>query len=224
VLAVDHMDAQWQAVAGDAPPDLVARAEAALARSRHLIARQQQQIADELARVAAIANAPPERRQILEALQALLSDLYGASLEDPGAALAAHAARWQELCRLNAPGEYELARYQQLGEAITALHAELLRHGTIAGQCSELNEQRSRSLRRALSHVALLGEQVPVGASAASAALDEWEQARAKAQATAAAALRQVTALLRRAQSTLAAGHSRQAAGMRRAVEGKLVA
>ncbi len=224
VLAVDHLDAQWQAVAGDAPPELVARAEAALARSRHLIARQQQQIADELARVAAIANAPPERRQILEALQTLLSDLYGAGLEDPAAALAAHAARWQELCRLNAPGEFELARYHQLGEAIRALHAELQRHGTIAAQCAELNEQRCRSLRRALSHVALLGEQVPAAASAASAALDEWEQARAKAQAAAAAALRQVTALVRRAQNTLAAGHSRQAAGMRRAVEGKLVA
>lgn len=224
VLAVDHLDAQWQAVAGDAPPELVARAEAALARSRHLIARQQQQIAHELARVAAIANAPPERRQILEALQAILAELYGAHLEDPGAALAAHAARWQELSRLNAPGEYELARYHQLGEAIAALHAELLRHGTMAEQCAAMDEQRSHSVRRALSHVALLGEQVPAGASAASAALDEWEQARARAQAAAAAALHQVTALLRRAQNSLAAGHSRQAAGMRRALEGKLAA
>ncbi len=224
VLAVDHLDAQWQALAADAPPELVARAEAGLARSRHLIARQQQQIAHELARVAAIANAPPERRQILEALQALLSGLYGAGIEDPAAVLAAHATRWQELSGLNAPGEYELARYHQLGEAIAALHAELARHGTVAQQVADLNDQRSRSLRRALTHVALLGEQIPEGAQAATAALDAWDQARLKQQEATAAALRQVTALFRRAQNTLAAGHSRQAAGMRRALEGKLVA
>ncbi len=222
VLAVDHLAAQWQAVAGDAPEDLAARAQAALARSREIIARHEQQIAHEQARVAAIANAPPERRQILEALQQLLVSLFGAEFADPAPALAAHAARWQQLSQLNAPGQPELARYHQLGEAIAALHGELAQHGSIAQQSVELDEKRARHLRRALGYAALLGEQVPPEVQTANAALHDWEQARAAKQEAAASALRQATTLLRRAQSALAAGNSRQAAGMRRALEGKL--
>jgi hypothetical protein len=222
VLAVEHLAAQWQAMAADAPPELKARAEAGLERSRELIARHQQQVADEAARVAAIGNAIPERRAILDALQGLLAGLYGAQLHDPAAALGGHAARWRELAKLNAPGQHELARYHQLGEAIAALHAELAQHGTVTQQSADLNEHKARTLRRALGHVALLGEQLPAEAQEAAAALRDWEQARAAQQAAAAAALRQVTALLHRAQRTLAAGHSRQAAGMRRAVEAKL--
>jgi hypothetical protein len=224
VAAVEHLATQWQAVAGGAPPELNARAQAALERSREIIARYQQQIADQAARLAAIGGAAAERQAILAALHTLLAGLYAATPADPAEALAAHVERWNGLAKLEAPGPEELARYQQLRAAITALAAENALHGPVTQLAGALGERSSQALRRTLSHTALLGEELPAAARDAAAALQAWEQARAEQQAAAAAALRQAGALLRRAQSSLGAGNSRQAAGMRRALESKLAA
>ena len=228
VAAVEHLAAQWQAVAAGAPPELNARAQAALERSREIIARYQQQIAEQAARIAAIGGAAAERQAILAALRTLLAGLYAAPPADPAEAMAAHGERWNRLSKLEAPTPEELARYQQLRAAITALAAETAQHGAVTQLSTQLSgepgERSSQALRRALTHASLLGEELPAEARDAAAALQAWEQARAEQQAAAAAALRQAGALLRRAQSSLAAGNSRQAAGMRRALESKLAA
>jgi hypothetical protein len=219
---VEHLVAQWHAVAASAPAELRARAEAAIDRCRMVVTRHEQQIANHAAHAAAIEHAVPERQAILQALQALLSAVYAASASDVTAQLAAHAARWIELAGLRAPARDEIATFEQLSNAIALLDVFNARHGSVQIQAAALDAGNVAALRRALSHVSLLGEQLPGEARDALAALQAREQARAAEQAAAAAALRQVSGLVRRAQSTLAAGHSRQAAGMRRAVEDKL--
>ena len=219
---VEHLVAQWQAVAANAPAELRARAEAAIDRCRMVVTRHEQQIANHAAHAAAIEHAVPERQAILQALQSLLSAVYAASASEIAAQLAAHAARWLELAGLKAPGRDEIASFEQLSNAIASLDAFNAQHGSVQIQAAALDRGNVAALRRALSHMSLLGEQVPGEARDALAALQAREQARATEQATAAAALRQLSGLVRKAQSTLAAGHSRQAAGMRRAIEDKL--
>ena len=219
---VDHLAAQWHAVAVNAPAELRARAEAAIDRCRVVVTRHQQQIANYAAHVTAIEHAVPERQALLHALQLLLAGVYAASASEVAAQLAAHAARWLELAGLKAPGHDEIAGFEQLSNAIASLDAFNAQHGSVQIQAAALEEGKVAALRRALSHLSLLGESAPREAREAVATLQAWEQARAAQAAAAAAALRQVSGLVRRAQSTLAAGHSRQAAGMRRAVEDKL--
>ena len=219
---VDHLTAQWQAVAAIAPAELRARAEAAIERCNQVVIRHQQQIANHAAHTAAIEHAAPERQAILHALQSLLADVYAATAGEVTAQLAAHAAHWIELAQLRAPGRDESAGFELLSNAIVSVAAFNAQHGSVQLRAAALDEGNVAALRRALSHMSLLGERVPEAARDALAALQAREQARAAEQAAAAAALRQLNGLVRKAQITLAAGHSRQAAGMRRAIEDKL--
>jgi DNA repair protein SbcC/Rad50 len=222
VSVVDHLAAQWQTLVASAPAELKGRVEAAIARSRLVIAQHQQQIASQAAHAAAVDEAPAERQAILRALQALLAGLYAATEQDRAGQIAAQSARWTGLLQLKAPRPEEIAAFRQFGEAIESMAAFNAQYGSVAQLAAALSEENVHPLRSALGHVALLAESVPVEACEAAAALQAWEQARAAQRAAAAATLRQVSGLLRKAQSTLAAGHSRQAAGLRRAVEDKL--
>jgi len=220
--AVDHLDRQWHELATQAPAELQRRATIALDRCREIVDRHRQEVAAEAAHAAALQQAGAARSTLLQSLPALLASLFDGDAADAGVQLAAHTAHWDELAAVQPPTREQLAAFGQLTHAIAALTAFNAQHGSVAQLAATLDANTVAPLRQALVHLEQLGERVPESASAALAALQAWEQARAAEAESAAAALRQVTGLLRKAQGALAAGQSRQAAGMRRALEDKL--
>jgi len=227
VTAVEHFAGQWHEVAAQAPQELQSRAAAALERCSEIVTRHVQQMAREAAEAAAIEQAVAARDALLADLPQLLTSVYDAAVPDIDERLAALARRWAELSEFRKPTRDEAARFGQLHDAIAAVAAFNAGHGSVRQLAESLAEGSSaesaaRALKPVLHHLSWLGDAVPESVRGAVLALQSWDQARAAEAESAAAALRQVSGLLRKAQGALAGGHSRQAAGMRRALEEKL--
>lgn len=240
VAALDHLENEWRVAAAAADDALRIRAEDALERGRAVITRHVQEqariAAEQLAREAHRERALAGRAETLASLRALLARVASADAADvaagPDAATVATElttlqAKWRELEGLDPAPRDEQRRCEQLASMIAGLDAFNAQHGSLAQACATLtadpdaNEELARALRALRLPPADSDDALPELATAA-ASLQAWDQARLEHREAAAAQLRQVQGLLRKAQAALGAGHSRPAAGLRRAIEDKL--
>lgn len=234
VATIDHFNAQWDAVAAQAQPELQARVKQAIERSREAIANHLRVIAAHAAQVSAIENADTQRQTVLDEMRRLLTALYAAdSLEAQAnnahvAQVAKWTERWQDASRYKPANPVDAAAFDAFRAALSQLLRLISRHGTLRGQLAAVRAASAeqdlssnyRALRETVAVRSALGEQAEVAEEiqAAAAAVQEHEKTRADRQAAAAKALHKVGGLIHKATRALADGQSAQAAGMRRSI------
>lgn len=232
VDALDHLENEWRAAESEADDALRVRAESALERARAVVTRHVQEqarlAAEQLAREAHQERARIGRSETLQSLRTLLARIAAAEAAPANAGEAATLqAAWRGFAELDHAPREEQQHYERLVKGIAALSGFNARHGSLAQVSAALaadpaaGEDSAHALRALLDKLGESADALPEVATAASA-LRAWEQARHEKQEAAAAQLRQVQGLLRKAQAALSDGHSRPAAGLRRAIEEKL--
>jgi DNA repair protein SbcC/Rad50 len=226
--SLEHLNAQWNALANQAPTAIKVRAEQAIDRCREIITEHLQAMAGQAARAGAIANADNNRQSVLADLRALLSGIYNNEQVDKDAVLNASANTWKELEAFKHANASDQSAYTKLRDGITRVSTAIALHGSITAQAQrftdagEIDVVHVQALRDTLSAATLLGDSIPTAVQESATALQSWENARHEAQEAAAHALRQLGGLIRKALATLSEGKTGPAAGMRRAIEEKL--
>lgn len=236
IATVEHLNAQWKALADQAPPELVARVTQAIERSGETIASHLRAVAAQAAQTSAMENADVQRRAVLDDLRGLLASLLDMPALLPAASEAARQQfeRWNE--RWKDSEHYKPASSEQAAafESLRSAAAELLRlttgYGTLAQQMQRLQaaEQQTaaelasarRIFRQTLSQSnELQPAEQPGIVETAAELLQQLEARHVQQEEAAAAALRQVGGLIRKASRALDEGRSRQARGLRRAID-----
>jgi hypothetical protein len=238
VATLDHFNTQWNAVAAEAPAELRSRVTQAIERGREVIANHLRVIAAQAAQASAIENADAQRQAVLGEMRKLLLSLYVADEMEPQAndaaanQLARWSERWKEAARYKSAMPADAGAFDSLRRAIPQLLRLITQRGTLRRQTEAFSSAAQESdltanyqaLKETLSARSLLAEaDLPVNIAAAETVLGEWEKSRADKEAAAAAALRQLGGLIRKAGHAIDEGRTGQAAGLRRAIADALL-
>jgi DNA repair protein SbcC/Rad50 len=232
VATVDHLAAEWQAMDVEIPPELCARVEAAIDRSREVISSHIQAAGARAAHESAVANATPIRLSTIDELKRILNALYAVTTFDAAAAASVNdrleklAERWQHTVQYKPASRDETAEFAALRGAVHRLAQSMAASGTVQQQLEKVRDEPSSQAYSQLNALIadrslLAADDVPAVVTLVTASTMQWREEQAAQRAAAEDAERQLAQLVRKAQHALQAGRSRQALGMRRSIEAK---
>jgi hypothetical protein len=226
---LEHLNAQWESLASQAPPEMKARAERAIERCRDIVSAHLRKVAQQAAYETALANADANRGVVIDELRAVLAAAFAAKPADLIASqLTALQSRWTEIAQFKAANTQDTKQFERLCHAINDVSAMIAAQGTALQLAEPLRDTVGKhdtgALERLLAHVTLLGDNVPADVADAAALLQAYRQARDEQDAAAAHALKQLGGLIRKALAALNDGQTGPAAGLRRAIEEKRTA
>ena len=242
VPTLEHLDTQWQTLTAEAPPELQVRATQAIEACRDIVTKHVQLLARQAAEAAAIASAEPQRHAVLNELRSIIAHLYSIEAIAPSelndyidrvtAQRARCIERWIDTTRYQAADPADTITLDRLTTAVSGLLHLIAHAGTLQQQTTAFEQAatetdlaaRSRDLKEMLVASQWLIDAKPAQVDTAVRLLQEWTTARADKEAAAAAALRNIGGLIRKASGAIKDGRSRQAAGIRRAIEEKIAA
>lgn len=233
LATLNHLNTQWTAVSGQAPPELQARVAKALERGSAAIDQHLRMVAAQAAQASAIENADAQRQAVLEEMRKQLLAMFTAETVDTAAnaAVSAQLARWSErwkdTARYKPAADADVQSFEALQKSVSQLLYSHGKHGTLRQQLDAFKgapadadlARQAAALREALAaRAALTDTEQPQIVTEAQAVVEEWQKARNEKDAAAANAVRQLTNLVRKTGYALDQGKTAQAGGMRRAI------
>ena len=232
VATIEHLEREWRALQVEISPDLKAKVDSAIDRSREAIAEHIRAAGAQAAQEAAVANAEPLRTATLDELKKILTALYVAESFDEVARASVRERvtklreRWQDTLQYKSARADESRDFDRLSRAVEHVSGALVEHGPLNAQLqiitSEPNEERVARLDELVAGRELLGDDPPALLLEAQSATQRWRQEQSTKRETLESIEHQIGQLIRKSQHALTAGRSRQAFGIRRSIDAKL--
>ncbi len=230
-----YLQQQWESKKENADADLIARAQAAIAKAQETIdSISAEERAQEAQRKAEV-QADLDRKAHIQQLQNLLASIVSSevNVEETFDLLRLLDAAWNSLSDIKKPNAAEQKTVAGLLRIITeelnahradgSLAQHHSRFASLAGEAAEEAAAYYQSLKNRVKNLSnSFGNELPESLVAAQAAYESWEKAANEKAAELQSAQRQIAGLIRKANETVSAGVLGKAMGIRRAIDEKL--
>lgn len=230
-----YLQQQWENKKENASADLIARAQAAIAKAQDTIDSISAEERAQEAQRKAEAQADLDRKAHIQQLQNLLASIVSSevNVEETFDLLRLLDAAWSSLSDIKKPSPAEQKTVAGLLRIITeelnshradgSLAQHHNRFATLAGEAAEEAAAYYQSLKSRVKNLSnSFGNELPEALVAAQAAYESWEKAANEKAAELQSAQRQIAGLIRKANETVSAGVLGKAMGIRRAIDEKL--
>jgi hypothetical protein len=232
---LSYLIQQWESKKSDATPDLIARADQAIAKSQATIANISAVQAEQEQQRKLVETADAEREALLDQLYQLLSTVVEGAAGTDGAnsQLELWNSNWQKSVAIKSATEREKRIVKSLQAAINDEIAAQSSYGNIvehkvrfeqfvAEAGSDVNAHYRTFKSRVKTLTDSFKENIPEAVSAAQVAYEQWEKITADKSAELQNSYRHIAGLIRKANETVSSGVLGKAMGLRRAIDEKL--